>query len=251
MGNPVTSDATRAPARNAKNKKISHTSATYKDWVQTAPQESSANQQVVPQDAPTARTLLATSAQLSYIHAYINYRPKVDWNTCGQAAMGTLLDFHNLDPYHLARTVVDGQDNQNHWFDGDIIDALKADGLDSDNPFGLGMTVFRVRDGLRKWGLRADAAYSGFLYQGWQSLWDSLQQYVAAGIPVPVLIHLGDIGGPMFTAHWPIVYRIDGGMVYLGNCGWAPQVAVDQFLVAWQCRFLPYTYNHCGVFVQA
>ncbi|HEY3291566.1 MAG TPA: hypothetical protein VGK87_15655, partial [Anaerolineae bacterium] len=103
---------------------------------------------------------------------------------------------------------------------------------------------------LQQWGLHAEAAYSGFLFQGWQHIWDSLQQYVNAGIPVPVMIHLGDIGGPMFTAHWAIVYRIDEGKVFLGNCGWAPQVSIDHFQVAWQCRFLPYTFNHCGVFVQ-
>jgi len=40
---------------------------------------------------------------LDYVHAYRNYRPDVDWNTCGQAAIATITDFWGINPWGLSR----------------------------------------------------------------------------------------------------------------------------------------------------
>lgn len=39
---------------------------------------------------------MATALQLTSFHAYVNSRPGVDWNTCGQAAIASIADYHGL-----------------------------------------------------------------------------------------------------------------------------------------------------------
>ena len=69
-----------------------------------------------------------------------------------------------------------------------------------------------------------------------------------AGLPTPVLLDIGRIGGPWYTAHWAIAYDISDGLVHLGNCWWNPVLDERTFLEAWHCHFLPYGFNHCGVY---
>ncbi len=241
-------------------RKIAFTGPIYNSWKDTVTHAAPNDQAHVPSSpipflAPAARgASMALSAPdgikpLAAIHAYENCRPSKDWNTCGQAAIGTMLDYFGLNPYGL-ECVPQGKSGC-HWSNGEIIDALINDDCGPDNPFGLGTSVFGVAKALKKHGLDATASYSGFLLAGWEQLWEQLKSYLAARVPVPVIIDLGVIGGPQFTIHWAIAYRWEGGQVFLGNCGYRPVVPEDQFLRAWACGFLPYTFNHCGVYVRA
>lgn len=241
-------------------RKIAVTGSIYDKWRKKAKHAAPGDEAHVP---PSPSPLPAQAARgksvaldvsagvkpLAAIHAYENSRPSKDWNTCGQAAIGTMLDFFGLNPYGLE--CEPQGDSGCHWNNGDIIDALISDGCGPDNPFGLGTSVTGVARALQKHGLDATPSYSGFLLSGWEQLWEQLQSYVAAGIPVPVIIDLGVIGGPQFTIHWAIAYRIEARKVFLGNCGYKPVVPEDQFLRAWACGFLPYRFNHCGVYVRA
>jgi hypothetical protein len=185
---------------------------------------------------------------IGYLHSYVNDRSS-DWNTCGQAAIGTITDYWGRNPYGLLRREYDPSNRLWYWDDGEIIDRVKAGGYGPDVVFGWGTTGGRVRDALRSYGLNASVGYSGFFSWGWQNLWSSLQSYVNWNRPVPVMLDLGAIGGPSFGVHWAIAYRVDGGRVYLGNCSWNPSPTVNDFLNAWHCWFLPYGFNHCGVYV--
>ncbi len=184
---------------------------------------------------------LIVGQQLTNFHAYVNSRPGVDWNTCGQAAIASMADFHNRDPYGLARV---GQ----YWDDGQAIDAVINGGFGADVVFGWGTTGGRIRDALTSYGLTASVGYSGLASSGWQDQWASLNSYVSKRLPVPVLLDVGALGGSWWTAHWPIVYRIEGGRVYLGNPIGSSVVDEATFLSAWHCWFLPYGFNHCGVY---
>ncbi len=184
---------------------------------------------------------VAVSRQLMNFHAYVNSRPGLDWNTCGQAAIASMADFHNRDPYGLPRV---GQ----YWDDGEAIDAVVNGGFGPDAIFGWGSTGGRIRDALTSYGLTASVGYSGLASSDWQNQWASLNSYVSQQLPVPVLIDVGALGGSWWTAHWPIVYRIDGGRVYLGNPIGLSIVDEATFLSAWHCWFLPYGFNHCGVY---
>jgi hypothetical protein len=180
--------------------------------------------------------------QLLAFHAYVNSRLNVDWNTCGQAAIASMADFHGTNPYGLPRV---GQ----YWDDGAAIDATISGGFGPDVIFGWGTTGGRIRDALLSYGRAASVGFSGLASAGWQDQWAALQTYVAQGLPVPVLIDVGKLrNGPWWTAHWPIVYRIENGLVYVGNCSWEPVIDESTFLSAWHCWFLPYGFNHCAVY---
>ena len=178
---------------------------------------------------------------LTSFHAYVNSRPDVDWNTCGQAAIASITDFHGLNPYNLPRV---GQ----YWDDGTAIDAVINGGFGADVIFGWGTTGGRIRDALNSYGLHAEVGYSGLFSAGWEDQWEALKRYVTQRLPVPVLVDVGALGGSWWTAHWPIVYRIEGGQVYLGNPIGSAMVDEATFLSAWHCWFLPYGFNHCAVY---
>lgn len=77
---------------------------------------------------------------ISYLHCYVNSRPNVDWNTCGQAATATITDYWRRNPYGLPRDTRDGYNGLYYWNDGRAIDAIKAGGFGPDVAFGLGTT---------------------------------------------------------------------------------------------------------------
>jgi hypothetical protein len=189
---------------------------------------------------------------ISYLHCYVNNRPDVDWNTCGQAAIATITDYWGRNPYGLSRRwwEYDSRTSRYYWDDGEAIDAIKNGGYGPDVVFGWGTTGGRIRDALRSYGLPASVGYSGFFSWGWEGLWSSLQNYVYWNHPVPVMVDIGALGGPAFGVHWAICYRIEGGRAYLGNmsASWNATPSNNDFLHAWHCWFLPYGFNHCAVY---
>lgn len=204
---------------------------------------------VTPVPKSPKAAMAAPSAQRPVtLHAYVNRRPQ-DWNTCGQAAIATILDFHGRDPFGLSRPR-HGADGTPRWDDGEIIDALVNAGHGPDVVFGLGSTGGRIRDALTAYGLSAEVGWSGLFSGGWQDQWRTLRSSLELGRPVPVCVDLGALGGDWYTAHWAIAYRLVNDTVHLGNCPWAPQVQVDRFLHAWHCWFLPIGFNHCGVYAR-
>jgi hypothetical protein len=69
---------------------------------------------------------------INYLHCYRNYRPNVNWNTCGQAAIATITDYWGRNPYNLDRPVRDGIDGLYYWDDGQAVDATKSGVLSSE-----------------------------------------------------------------------------------------------------------------------
>lgn len=200
-------------------------------------------------DDKISRAARLASLARDDVYAYLNSRPGTDWNTCGQAAMATMLDFYHHDPYSLPRPNI-GADRRRHWDHGEIIDALISAGFGPDVVFGWGTTGFRLAGGLATNGLPAEVGYSGLFSSGWPELWRALQNYVGVGRPVPVLVDVGALGGSYYYAHWAIAYRIEAGTVYLAACPWMDgAIPQDTFLRAWGCWFLPYNLNHCSVWV--
>lgn len=185
---------------------------------------------------------------INYLHCYANYRPNVDWNTCGQAAIATITDYWGRNPFGLPRSQYDSNNGRWYWDDGMAIDSVIRGGYGPDVTFGLGTSGGRIRDALVSYALGASFGYSGHLFWGWEDQYRQLQNYLYWNRPVPVCIDLGIIGGPGWTAHWAIAYKIADGKVYLGNCPWNPSPTIQLFQNAWQCRFLPYGFNHCGVY---
>jgi hypothetical protein len=188
---------------------------------------------------------------LDYVHAYRNYRPDVDWNTCGQAAIATITDFWGINPWGLSRPWRDWRNGLYYWNDGEAIDAIRGDGFAPDVVFGLGTTGGTIRDALQHYGLtNAAVAWSGIFSTGWEDRWRELIDYLAWEYPVPVLVDCGALDGPWWTAHWAIAYKIADDIVYLGAMDGIgnPTPTSSEFLQAWHCWFLPAGFNHCGVY---
>lgn len=188
---------------------------------------------------------------IDYMYCYRNYRPDVDWNTCGQAAIASITDYYGRNPYNLRRTQYIGTPYGGRWYwnDGEAIDSIYTGGFGPNVIFGLGTTGEQIRNALRAYGLNASVAYSGFGFWGWENHWRQLQNYLTWNRPVPVIVDTGRLGGPAWGAHWAIAYKRANGRVYLGNMGgWNSAPTDREFLSAWECAFLPFTFNHCGVY---
>jgi hypothetical protein len=185
-----------------------------------------------------------------YVHCYRNRRAGIDWNTCGQAAIATMVDYWGLDPWGLPRSQFDWRDGRYYWADGEAIDAVRNT-HPPDVVFGLGTTGGRIRDALVNFGLpNAAVAWSGIFSTGWEDRWRELQNYISWNYPVPVLVDCGALGGSWYMAHWAIAYKIANGRIYLGAMSGigTENPTFNEFLHAWHCWFLPPGFNHCGIY---
>lgn len=193
---------------------------------------------------------------ITYMHCYVNARRDVDWNTCGQAAIATISDYHGRNPANywpkgpsLPREKQDPRNGLWYWDDGKAIDVVKGSGYGPDVAFGLGTSGGRIRDALVKYGLsRTTTGHSGAFSWGWEFQWDRLRAYLSVNRPVPVIVDLGQMGGPGWLHHWAIAYRYANARVYLGACPWNEAPTEREFLSAWHSSSLPYGFNHCGVY---
>ena len=183
---------------------------------------------------------------LTSLHAYENDREE-DWNTCGQAAIATMLDFHHVDPFNLPRI-------GSYWDDGAIIDAIKNDGQGPDVIFGWGTSPGRIAEALRKYGLTAYDVSSSLLNsygaRTRSELFQNLANVLARDLPVPVLVDIAQLGGPAFLAHWPVAYKIANGRVFLANCSWNPSPDIATFISAWHTWYLPMGFNWAAVYAE-
>jgi hypothetical protein len=167
-----------------------------------------------------------------------NSRPGRDWNTCGQAAVATLLAFHRLGPF------AGGADLD----DAAAIDRVSA-AFPPDLPFGLGTSAFRMAAALRRFGLPVERLHSGWFGRGFERVLARVRARTACGDPVPVCVDDGMLGGAPGGAHWAVLTRLAGDEVWLGNAGPAAAIPLERFITAWRCRHLPYTHNHCALVV--
>jgi hypothetical protein len=165
-----------------------------------------------------------------------NRRPGVDWNTCGQAAIATLLAHARLGPF-AAGVPLD---------DGEAIDRVATE-FPADLPFGLGTTAGRIARALRANGLAVERVHSGWFGRGAARALERVRAHVAAGHPVPVCLDDRLLGGAPGGAHWAIVTAMEGDAVRLENAGLAEPVTLARFMELWRCRWLPYGHNHAAV----
>lgn len=164
----------------------------------------------------------------------VNARPGLDWNTCGQAAIATMLAHFRLGPFALAAPLADGE----------AIDRLRPR-FGPDMPLGLGTTIFRIAAALRAHGLGIERIDSGFGLCG-DDACAKLRAHVATGTPVPVCVDSRRLGGSA-GAHWAIVVQADDAGVRLGNGLRREHMAWPEFMDAWACRRLPPTHHHAAL----
>jgi hypothetical protein len=163
-----------------------------------------------------------------------NPRP-ADWNTCGQAAIASLLVHFRLGPF--ADAVPDD--------DGAAIDAVRVR-FGPDVPFGYGTSAFRIAAALRAHGLSAEITHSGWFGGGAARALERLSAHLSRGIPVPVCLDDAELGGRPWSAHWALALGLEGEHIQLGNAG-VRRLSLARFLSAWRCRHLPPPHHYCAV----
>jgi hypothetical protein len=163
-----------------------------------------------------------------------NRRP-ADGNTCGQAAIASVLAHFRVGPF--ASAVPDD--------DGAAIDEVCAR-FGPDIPFGYGTSAFRIAAALEAFGLGAEITHSGWWGGGEDRAFERLRDHLSRGIPVPVCLDEGVLGGRAWSAHWALALGIEDGAVVLGNAGMS-RVPLDRFRLAWRCRHLPPPHHCCAV----
>lgn len=194
---------------------------------------------------PDEATLITTNALggRNYVHTYY----QKDWNTCGQASIGAILDFYNKNPYNLPRlSPPDPGDDKKHFDDNQLIAAIKKDFP----PDVIGTSPMRIRDALQHYKFKAFCGFSGLASAGWEKCWQQVQTWVNAGHPAICCVDTGKLGGDNFGAHWLIVYRIETDKVWVANYPKMTKIAIPLFLEAWHTWFLNTPFNHAYIVSQ-
>lgn len=165
-----------------------------------------------------------------------NTRPGIDRNTCGQAAIATVLAAFRLGPFAAPTPPSDAE----------AIDAIRAR-FGPDLPFGLGTSAPRIARALRAFGVACEIRHGGLGARLLSRRFEQLCIHVAAGIPSIVCVDHGLFGGMPWSAHWAVVERCTEEHVWVGNCFPEATTTRKRFLSAWRCRHLPYGYNGCAL----
>lgn len=169
-----------------------------------------------------------------------NARLGRDADTCGQAAVATMLAHFGLMP--LDAPGLEGLE------DGAVIDRIAAD-FPPDVPFGLGTSAGQMRAALVAYGLAARHVHSGWFGRHLGYAFGHLCAHVAAGLPSIVCLDDGRLGGTPFSAHWAIVTDVRSDSVALAAAR-VRELTLLEFLNAWRCRQLPWGHNHCALLVE-
>lgn len=163
-----------------------------------------------------------------------NIRARADRDTCAQAAAATVLGTLGVAPF-------DG----GALSDAGAIDRVRAAFPPDLGPFGT--SAWRLAAALRAHGVEARVSHSGPFGLGASRAWERVRERLARGVPVPVCLDDGMLGGAPWAAHWALALGLDGERVALGNAGAVRSLDLPRFMAAWRCRHLPWPYDHCAV----
>ncbi len=204
-----------------------------------------------PKAPPLAKVMPTIPKPFSGKSAYLNSRPDKDSNTCGQAAIATMLGYLGKDPFKLPRNA------NGRWNDGEVIDSIISDGFGPNVLFGaFGTSSGKIKDALNHYGIYTEDWNGGFMRTNKKTVLDKLKYWLDLDVVVPVMVGSNglfdgtnnwiqdNIGYTQY--HWPIVYKIERGTVYLS----APEreMSISSFMEIWSCQPLLYPYGYNAIF---
>lgn len=207
------------------------------------------NSQPVPSDIkeeqPQARSAALPFVGLPAYYGYDNYIIHSN-NTCGQAVIGSFVDFYNKNPYGLNKAVP-GYDNKMHFDNMEFIGRIYHD-FGPHYPLPNGVTVREtIIKACNHYGLKTHEWYPAAYSNGLDSrkqLTDWISKY---RLPVAVLVDTGTNifnKNQAFTLHWCTAYAYDAKGVYIATWGRSEYVDWNTFMNAWHCWWLPYPNNY-------
>ncbi len=182
---------------------------------------------------------MPTSLQAPTPRVVRNTRHPVDRDTCGQAAVATVLATLRAGPFATHEPLDDAR----------AIDLVRT--AFPPDLGGLGTSAWRLATALRAHGVPAEVVHAGPFGLGAASVWERVRARLAHGLPVPVCLDDGLLGGTAWGAHWAVALAADGRGVTLGNVGPPSLLPLDRFMAAWRCRHLPWPYGYCAVLAGA
>lgn len=187
---------------------------------------------------------------IGYLHSYYSSRPITDWNTCGQAAVATMLDFHGVDPFSIGKPVYDPKDERFHWRDGEVIDAIR-ELYPPDCLRGLcGTRPGQIAQALSHWGLDSSFLSSRDEHKQPAKNWDAVKAAVADGKPVITIMDRTRLGRKPFVAHWAVIRGIDSSGVHIANTEGIETVEEPEYLRSFECWFMPREFRRCAIFCE-
>jgi hypothetical protein len=192
---------------------------------------------------------------LPYLHPIYPFRTSKYTNTCGPAALGTLIDYYNINISGLERKVFDPKDGKYHFDTIEIIDRICDDKQAHDLPGSI-TTPNKMEAGLKFYGFsKVSIGHSGFGNIGWGDLYGHVKKWLQHNCPVICLIDCGKLkDGPWFNLHYVVVYGIDNQNNVLFT-GWSRQSKMDEatFLSAWSCNNINLgtgLFSHTAIFAR-
>ncbi len=189
-----------------------------------------------------------TSGGLRALHSYNNLRSQPA-NTCGQAAIATMVDFFGLNPYGLRRSVRSSVDGRLHYDNDQLVGRVYGD-YGPNWPWPNGVTTREtILLALRAYGLRCEELYPAAFADGAEPRRWLVEWIVGRRQPVIVLvdpkgagIHTAD-----FKLHWCMVSSVGGAGVRVASWQHMFNVPWERFLHGWHCWFVPYPNNYLQI----
>jgi hypothetical protein len=166
----------------------------------------------------------------------VNARP-ADWNRCGQAAVATVLAHYRVGPFAGNLT------------NNEAMDRLSAE-FPPDVPFGLGTSVWRLREALESYGLSVEHVHSGWFNRDANRALSRLEEHMGERRPAVVCLDHGLCGGEAWSAHWAVMIGLDSQHATIAGRPGALEIPRDEFQQAWRCRHLPHPHNHCALLLR-
>lgn len=167
-------------------------------------------------------------------------------NTCGQAVIGSFVDFYNKNPFNQQRNVP-GWDNKMHFDNMAFIGSIFHQ-YGPNYPVPNGVTVREtIMEACRAYGLQYNEYYPGAYSNGADSHLELTNWIAKYNMPVAVLVDAGTniFNDPKpYTLHWCTVYAYDTEGVFIATWAKSYKVTWAVFMDAWHCWWLPYPNNY-------
>lgn len=153
-------------------------------------------------------------------------------NDCGQVALATILDYWQLNPYHLIA------DQHGHYDNQELINCIKRDFPPNVLKGYLGTNFAQLKRALLHYGFNLDSGFGSK-----QKAQEKIVHSLTRQCPTLVCLNAGLIGGKAFTAHWSIIHTYNGVEISLTN--WhLNSLPWELFLRAWGLNFIPLPSYH-------
>lgn len=186
------------------------------------------------------------SQPIEYFHSYYSGPPQTKWNTCGQAAVAAMLDFHGAS-MSTERSEYDTADERSHWPQHTAINEIKAH-HPPDRVFGcFGTGPDQIVRALRYRGLWAQADRARTPVE-LRDLWTRVERSIDLSLPVITILNRSKLGARPFLAHWAIAYCIQDSKVLVANTDGVSELSEATYRWAMNGWWMPPSYRNCTIF---